>query len=845
MTFSSDEARKLIEAALTNPTSHTVRLAIHAVRGADLSLSQVVLSSLKESGFSASNMAQVLRSFAEYEGLVFVLAALDDDYLMIRAAAVDALLALNDKAALKPLEHMLDDPKHKDLNNRISQTVMVIRSSKRPQPKYKQLESLSDEDYAFAEAVLGRKFVSEDISSLVRKLGHHDSLVRKHAVKTLMASGDVIADDFYSALRKQRIGVSRELIDFIGHWKHPGGSGYVISVLETLHHGDYESLRRNSEIRKAGITALTNIADSQAITYLVQQLTIEGYDEGIALERIGAPAAPYLLRAYREHEGFRRSGGAALVRILSGKALPVLLEGLEDRFREVREDAQSALEQLGNIAVKPLITLLDHQDGIVRRHACRVLSAIGDGRAKDALLRLSHSSNLNDHWEAVEALGSIRDSRTVDELSRWLDSPNCETRRRVAKALRKQVNEKAALLLIKASTDEDRGVRIRAIDSIAEHLYRVTSEQAKLFPVLVLAVDDADPEIATLAKEELVWLGDNYPEIRQRLNTLLTNLEVDKSTTIADIVRQINLRVGQRRIALSAEPPPPPPLISKIPRPITDAIHFSVTAPRVIGIEDSFVLDVWAHFGYLKTDVLLEAKQALAGRDVHMRSRGPIQIERNTTLRVLLSIPTFDTYDMEETIYWAGETGNCTFSLTVSPNAAKGFHLGVAKFFVAELQVCKLSFEIEVGLKTVAPADLTTRADRIKTAFASYASEERNKVTARIQGMLKIMPELDIFLDVMSLHSGDNWARKLEDEIIERDVFYLFWSRAASKSQWVDIEWRTALTKKGLEYIDPVPLEPPNEVPPPPELSSLHFNEWTLAFEKKSTDSSGIDCHSI
>ena len=30
--------------------------------------------------------------------------------------------------------------------------------------------------------------------------------------------------------------------------------------------------------------------------------------------------------------------------------------------------------------------------------------------------------------------------------------------------------------------------------------------------------------------------------------------------------------------------------------------------------------------------------------------------------------------------------------------------------------------------------------------------------------------------------------------------------------------------------IDPVPLEPPQSVPPPSELAGLHFNEWTLAY---------------
>jgi len=79
---------------------------------------------------------------------------------------------------------------------------------------------------------------------------------------------------------------------------------------------------------------------------------------------------------------------------------------------------------------------------------------------------------------------------------------------------------------------------------------------------------------------------------------------------------------------------------------------------------------------------------------------------------------------------------------------------------------------------------------------------------------------------------GELERERLQQEIVSRDVLYLFWSRAASKSQWVEIEWRTALASKGLEHIDPVPLEPGDVTPPPPELTTLHFNDWTLAFEK-------------
>jgi hypothetical protein len=96
--------------------------------------------------------------------------------------------------------------------------------------------------------------------------------------------------------------------------------------------------------------------------------------------------------------------------------------------------------------------------------------------------------------------------------------------------------------------------------------------------------------------------------------------------------------------------------------------------------------------------------------------------------------------------------------------------------------------------------------------------------------MLKVFPDMDIFLDVASLRSGEDWQQRLEDEIVRRDVFYLFWSYAAAQSKWIDWEWRTALRTKGMDYIDPVPLEPPDKAPPPTELSKLHFNEWTLHY---------------
>jgi hypothetical protein len=66
--------------------------------------------------------------------------------------------------------------------------------------------------------------------------------------------------------------------------------------------------------------------------------------------------------------------------------------------------------------------------------------------------------------------------------------------------------------------------------------------------------------------------------------------------------------------------------------------------------------------------------------------------------------------------------------------------------------------------------------------------------------------------------------------IVFSPIFYLFWSKNASKSEWVEREWKCALNHGGIDFIDPVPLVSPDEAPPPSELAELHFNDWVLAF---------------
>jgi hypothetical protein len=257
-----------------------------------------------------------------------------------------------------------------------------------------------------------------------------------------------------------------------------------------------------------------------------------------------------------------------------------------------------------------------------------------------------------------------------------------------------------------------------------------------------------------------------------------------------------------------------------------DAVHFSVTGPASLTPGSSCILDVWAHLEEQRQEVITRAREALGGREPRIRSKAGVPVARGTLLAVHLRLPGFSVEDPEDSLRWEGTIGNASFLLRVPPDLRPGAYPGTVQFYAGALRIARLHFTVEVGDRA-ATADLfRTREQRQRTAFASYASLDRDAVLARVQGIQKALPGLDVFLDVASLRSGQRWQERLRKEVTGRDVFYLFWSAHARESQWVDWEWRTAFGARGVDYIDPVPLAPPEIAPPPAELAAhLHFND--------------------
>ena len=112
-------------------------------------------------------------------------------------------------------------------------------------------------------------------------------------------------------------------------------------------------------------------------------------------------------------------------------------------------------------------------------------------------------------------------------------------------------------------------------------------------------------------------------------------------------------------------------------------------------------------------------------------------------------------------------------------------------------------------------------AHRYQHAFVSYASQDRPEVLQKVQ-MLQAVG-IKFFQDILSLEPGDQWLSIIFKQIDESDVFLLFWSSNAKKSEWVRKEWQYALKREEKEFIRPVIIEGPPFPEPPAELAHIHF----------------------
>jgi hypothetical protein len=281
--------------------------------------------------------------------------------------------------------------------------------------------------------------------------------------------------------------------------------------------------------------------------------------------------------------------------------------------------------------------------------------------------------------------------------------------------------------------------------------------------------------------------------------------------------------------SVSAERPPP-----------RDDVRFTVYRPAAVEPERWCELLVYAHRAEgpiedggwqpdLSDTVRGEALQALG--DVASAYRTATEdaaqpVVRHTQLEFVPEVDGFRFNPPRIVLDWAEELHRAHFRMKADAALAETTARGQLTIFNGPLIIAQLALVIRVSAKVPAEEPVRSAVAPYRRVFASYARTD-TAVVRRLRDYARALGD-DYLIDVADIRAGEQWEPRIEQLIAQADVFQLFWSWNAIASEYVQREWRYALSLGRPNFIRPVyweePLpEAPDRGLPPPELRAVHF----------------------
>lgn len=274
-------------------------------------------------------------------------------------------------------------------------------------------------------------------------------------------------------------------------------------------------------------------------------------------------------------------------------------------------------------------------------------------------------------------------------------------------------------------------------------------------------------------------------------------------------------------------------------RPRTDRVGCTVFAPPRVPAGDPLLVQVFVHLPKREAEARVLALQADPEADRRGGTVLTTAVRRQDDLAVHLSLPGFKLTANWERLTWVGSTVSVSFA-AVAPMYPPGAS-GTVTLWRNGVPVGHVRFLIRVDAgRSVDRPQPVGRAVPYRKVFISYATEDRDRVLDRVQGILRYDPDVDLFMDILKTDPGERWERNLYRKIDECELFLLGWSAAARRSVWVRKELRHALARQqagGGEDAPPAIRPLLLDGPPPPEpwdeMRPLHINDPLLYFHSR------------
>ncbi|MGO8954120.1 MAG: toll/interleukin-1 receptor domain-containing protein [Rhodomicrobium sp.] len=273
---------------------------------------------------------------------------------------------------------------------------------------------------------------------------------------------------------------------------------------------------------------------------------------------------------------------------------------------------------------------------------------------------------------------------------------------------------------------------------------------------------------------------------------------------------------------------PPEPELKCEQKPIpADATAF---CPRKFRAGESELVQIIIHLKGQRGKALQLAREADTRAYFAAPSRDVGELENGDEISVQLDVRGAKVDDPPQKQVWQGETQ--TFGFGVTSNGQTRSVAISAVVSINGIAIGRISFSRPVArsfkLGDIFALLFQPRLSRFKHAFFSYARPDRQIVKTVAAQYEKY--GISFFQDVLHLDPGERWEKRLYKEIDRCDVFVLFWSSAASNSEWVVKEaeraWRrNARTGGSRPTLRPEILEHPSPKPQQDWLREFHLDD--------------------
>ena len=262
-----------------------------------------------------------------------------------------------------------------------------------------------------------------------------------------------------------------------------------------------------------------------------------------------------------------------------------------------------------------------------------------------------------------------------------------------------------------------------------------------------------------------------------------------------------------------------------------DEVYSSIFAPSEVKRKSHMLVQIYLHL-YEETEKVKSLAQE-SDKDAERRDYIPLlcKLKKGDKVDVLLNIyGEALLMSDKKSVVWQGSFTKCSFDYFVPKDIDVEELSCLAMLTVNGVPVGEMRFITKI---VESPRQLNTEmiAHKYNKVFISYAHKDEAKVKSFHEGLK--LAGIEHFFDRNYLKAGDIFPQVIQDYINTADLFVLFWSENASKSEYVQKERNQALERAFPQVkpqqaaklsIYPMSIEPRAELPSDMK-ENYHFGE--------------------